>query len=129
MNIVRTFPATGEELPHDEHLQARHRYHQPALDQAKIEDPLLRTPNRAEVPVFARAEVLLLPGEGGHLAGELEDRLLDTAELLGRGASFLRQLRADFVLDLRKVSETVRVVDVAWGGRGAQQSQSLPACP
>lgn len=69
---MHTLPPTREELPHDEHLQTRHRDHQTTLHQTEVEDPLLRTPDRAEIPVLPRAEVLLLPSQSADLAVQLE---------------------------------------------------------
>lgn len=80
-------PAREKHLDH-EHLQPRHRNHQPTLQQRKIEDPLLRAPDRADVPVLPRAEVFLLPRDGGNLARKLENGLFDAAELVGRGTGF-----------------------------------------
>jgi hypothetical protein len=97
-----------EEHPHDKHLQASHADHHSALQQAEVEHPLLRAPDSAEVPVLARAEVFLLAREGGDLARDLEDRLFDAAELLGRCAGFLGEVGAGLVFDLWVV---VRLVD------------------
>ena len=62
-----TFATTGEEHLHDEYLQSGHGNHQSALDQAEVEDALLRALDRAEIPILPGAEVLLLPDHGRHL--------------------------------------------------------------
>jgi hypothetical protein len=92
--------STSEEHPDDEDLQTSHADHHSAFQQAEVEYSLLRTPHRAEVPVLACAEVFLLAGEGGDLAGHAEDGLLDAAELFGRCAGFLREVCAGLVFDL-----------------------------
>ena len=94
-----------EEHPHDRHLQASHADHHSALQQAEVEHPLLRAPDSAEVPVLARAEVLLLAREGGDLARHLEDRLFHAAELLGGCAGFLGEVGAGLVFDLLWMSK------------------------
>jgi len=62
-----TFPSAREELSDNEDLQASHRHHHDHLHQAEVEDTLLGTPHRAEVPVLSCAEVLLLSRQDGHL--------------------------------------------------------------
>ena len=101
LNVLHvSFTSTSEEHPHDEDLQASHADHDSAFQQTEVEHSLLRAPDRAEVPVFTCAEVLLLAGEGGDLAGHAEDGLLNTAELLGRCAGFLGEVCARLVFDL-----------------------------
>lgn len=56
----RTFSSSLEEEPHDEHLQGSHRDHHQTLNDTEIENPPLRTPNRAEIPVLPCAEVFLV---------------------------------------------------------------------
>lgn len=100
-NILYVTLATArEEHPHNKHLQASHADHDGALEQAEVEHALLRAPDSAEIPVFACAEVFLLAGEGGDLAGNAEDGLFDTAELLGSCAGLLGKVRTGFVFDL-----------------------------
>lgn len=90
-NILHvTLASACEEHPHDKYLQASHADHDGTLEQAEVEHTLLGAPDSAEVPVFARAEVFLLAGEGGDLAGYTEDGLFDAAQLLGSCASLLR---------------------------------------
>ena len=101
LNVLHvSLTSTSEEHPHDKDLQASHADHHSALQQAEVEHPLLRAPDSAEVPVLARAEVLLLAREGGDLARHLEDRLFHAAELLGRCAGFLGEVGAGLVFDL-----------------------------
>lgn len=101
-NILHvTLASASEEHSYDEHLQASHADHDGTLEQAEVEDTLLGAPDSAEVPVFASAEVFLLAGEGGDLAGDAEDGLFDAAQLLGSCAGLLRKVRAGLVLDLK----------------------------
>jgi hypothetical protein len=92
--------ATSKEHPDDKDLQASHADHHGALQQAEVEHSLFCAPHRAEVPVFTCAEVFLLTGEGGDLAGHAEDGLFHAAELLGRCAGFLGEVCAGLVFDL-----------------------------
>lgn len=101
-NILHvTLASASEEHPHNKHLQASHADHDGTLEQAEVKHALLGAPNSAEVPVFARAEVFLLAGEGGDLAGHAEDGLFDAAELLRSCAGLLRKVCAGLVLDLK----------------------------
>ena len=101
LNVLHvSLTSASEEHPHDEDLQASHADHDSAFQQAEVEHSLLCTPDRAEVPVFTCAEVFLLTGEGGDLAGHAEDGLLDAAELLGSCAGFLGEVCARLVFDL-----------------------------
>ena len=95
-----SLPSTREKHPHDEHLQTSHAHHQSALEQAEVEYSVLRTPDSAEVPVLPRPEVLLLSCEGGDLAREADDGLLNAGKLLGGCARLLGKVGTGFVLDL-----------------------------
>lgn len=96
-----TFPSSRKKHLNNKNLQPSHRNHQPTLKHTKIENPLLRAPDGAEISILARAEVLLLARESGDLAGELEDGFLDAAELVGARAGFLREGGLFFVFHLR----------------------------
>lgn len=101
LNVLHvSLTSASEEHPHDKDLQASHADHDSTFQQAEVEHSLLRTPDRAEVSVFSCAEVFLLAGKGGDLAGHAEDGLLDAAELLGSCAGFLREVCARLVFDL-----------------------------
>ena len=89
-----------EEESHDKHLQAGHGNHHAAFDDGEIKDTSFRAAHRAEVPVFARAEVLLEARDGVELARQLVDGLLERGRLLRGGALLLREGGAGFVLDL-----------------------------
>lgn len=60
-----TLASALEEEPDDEDLQTRHCNHHQALDDAEVEYATLRAPDRAEVSVFSRPEVLLVAVDGG----------------------------------------------------------------
>ena len=62
-----------KEEPNNEHLQPSHTHHHQTLNDREIEDPSLCASDRAEIAVLACAEILLVAGDGGELAGELED--------------------------------------------------------
>ena len=89
-----------EKESHDEHLQACHSHHHKRLDNTQVEDSSLCAPDRAEVAVLSCAEVLLVAGDGGELARQLEDRLLEGGGLLWRCALLRWQACALLVLDL-----------------------------
>lgn len=54
-----SLPRPLEEEPHNEDLQSRHRNHHQPLNDTKIEDPPLGTPDRAEIPVLSCPKVFL----------------------------------------------------------------------
>jgi len=60
-----TLPRALEEEPHNQNLQTSHAHHHDHLDQAEVEDSLLRAPDRAEVSVLAGSKVFLHPGNSG----------------------------------------------------------------
>jgi hypothetical protein len=92
-----------EEEPDDKHLQTAHADDEGDLDHAEVDDAVLGTVDGAEVSVLSGAEVLLAAGDGGDLAGDLEEGLLNDAGLLGRCALLGRQLGGSaLVLDLQR---------------------------
>ena len=46
--------------PDNKDLKASHANHHQALNNTEVEDPPLRTPDRAEIPVLSRSEILLV---------------------------------------------------------------------
>ena len=89
-----------EEEADDENLQSAHANHHGALNETEVDDPALRAADGAEVSVLARAEVLLVPRDGGQLARHLVDGFFEFRGLF-RGRPLLgRELRLLFVLDL-----------------------------
>jgi hypothetical protein len=98
---THTFSSPLEEEPNNEHLQSSHSNHHANLNDTKIEDPLLGTPNRAEIPILPRAEVFLVTADGGQLGGELEDGFFEDGGLFWGGSLFGWELCALLVLDLR----------------------------
>ncbi len=62
-----------EEELDNEDLQCAHTHDKTALDQAEVHDTPLGAADGAEVSVLARAEVLLVSGDGGELARDLVD--------------------------------------------------------
>lgn len=119
--------SASEEHPDDKYLQCSHANHHGALQQAEVEHPLFRAPDCAEVPVLASAEVFLLAGEGGDLAGYAEDGLFDAAELLGRSAGLLGEVCAGLIFDLLKKTWLVQSMEEV-GRRFLRRSQSQQAC-
>ena len=96
-----TFPGALEKEAHNEDLQACHSHNQARLHQTEVEYPLLGTLDGAEVAVLARAEVLLVTGDGGELRGKLEDGFFQDRGLLGGRALFGGNLgTGGFVFDL-----------------------------
>ena len=67
LSLYVTLPSPLEEESDDENLQSSHADHHPDLNKAEIENTLFRAPHRAEVAVFARAEILLHPCYGAQL--------------------------------------------------------------
>lgn len=96
-----------EEEPNDEDLQRPHADNKATLDQAKVDDSPLGVFNRVEVSVLSGAEVLLVSGDGGDLAGDLVDGLLHNCRALRRGALLGRQLCPRFILDLEHETRSV----------------------
>lgn len=107
---------TLEEEPNDKDLQGAHEDNHDALDHAKVDDAALGAPDGRKVAVLAGAEVFLAPGNGGQLARQLEDALLQGARLLGGRALLGGDLGSLLVLDLgnRNVSRGPRG---GWIGR------------
>jgi hypothetical protein len=68
MRLYVALPRTLEEEPNDKNLEGAHGNDESNLDEAEVNDPLLRAADRAEVSVLSGAEVLLVPGDGGKLA-------------------------------------------------------------
>lgn len=94
------FSCALEEEAHDKDLQSTHADYQPALNQAKVHDPLLCAADCAEVAVLSRAEVFLISGDGGELAGDLEDRLLEGRGLFWGATLLGGEVDTGLVLDL-----------------------------
>jgi hypothetical protein len=67
-----------EEEPDDKDLEGTHAHDQRGLNQTEVDDSLLCAPDRAKVPVFARAEIFLVPADGRQLARDLEKRLFES---------------------------------------------------
>jgi len=80
-------------------LQGPHADDQPYLDHAKVDNAPLCALHRRKVTVLARAEVLLVSADGGELAGDLEDGLLEDGGLLGGRSLLGGELGAGFILD------------------------------
>jgi hypothetical protein len=94
-------PGALKKESNNKNLQPRHRNHKCALHQTEIENPLLRTPNRAKISVLARAEVLLITADGGQLGRKLKDGFFEDGGLFGVCALFRGELSvAGFVFDL-----------------------------
>lgn len=81
-------------------MQRSHCDHHQAFYYAEVEDSPFCASDGAEVTVLACAEVFLVAGNCGELAGELEDRLFQGGGLFGRSALLGRQACALLVLDL-----------------------------
>lgn len=102
MGLNNTFPRALEEELYNEHLESRHGNHQATLHQAEVEYPLLSTLDGTEVPVLARAEVLLVAGDGGKLGRELEDGFFKDGGLLRGGTRLAWDFGAGgLILNLR----------------------------
>lgn len=84
-----TFSCSLKEEPDNEHLEPSHTDHEPTFDNAKIEYPSLRALNGAEIAVFARPKVFLIPVDGRQIARDLHDRFFESGGLL-RGGALLR---------------------------------------
>ena len=112
-----TLPSPLKEKPHHENLQSRHRNHHQPLNNAKVENPPLRAAHRAEIPVFARPEVLLVPADRGQLRRELEDGLVERVRLFGGRALARGELGALFVFDLCRPSVWI-LSPIREAGRG-----------
>jgi hypothetical protein len=80
-----------KEEPYDQDLQSRHPNHHTDLDETEIEDPVLCTPDCAEVPVLSCAEVFLHAANGAELAADFEDSVFKRGGLFGRRAGLLRE--------------------------------------
>jgi len=100
-----TFARALEKESHDKDLQPSHHNHHNPLNDAKVEYAPLRTPYSAKVAVLARAEVLLIPVDGGELAGDFEDGLFERGVLFGGGALLGGELSGTgLVLDLFNIA-------------------------
>lgn len=73
-----------EEEPNNKDLQTSHGDHHDTLDDTEVEDPLLRAPHGAEVPVLPCPEVFLVAADRRKLPGQLEDRFLERRRLFWR---------------------------------------------
>lgn len=104
MQHRHTFSSTLEEEAHNEDLKPSHRYHHQTFYDAEVEDTSFGTAHSAEIPVLASAEVFLVPGDGGQLARNLHNGLLQRRCLLGARSLFGRKLGPLFILDLHKKS-------------------------
>lgn len=97
-------PTPRKKEPHNRNLHPRHRHHHQHLNQTEIKDPLLRAPDRAEIPVLPRPEIFLHAGHGAQLPAHFEDEVFKCGVLFGGGAGFLREERGfGFVFDLDSV--------------------------
>ena len=94
-----SFPYLEEETD-DKDLQRTHGNNQADLNHAEVDDAALSALDGGKVAVLARAEVLLVSGDGGDLAGDLEDGLLEDGRLLRRGALLGGKRGLGLVLDL-----------------------------
>lgn len=79
-----TLASTLEKESDDEYLQGTHADNKSNLDHAKVDNTLLGACNGAEVAVLTRSKVLLVSGNGGELAGDLEDGFLQDRGLFWR---------------------------------------------
>lgn len=102
-----TFSSTLEEEAHNEDLKPSHRYHHQTFDNAEVEDPSFGTAHSAEIPVLASAEIFLVPGDGGQLARDLHNGLLQRRCLFGARSLLGRKLGPLFIFDLHKKSKSV----------------------
>ena len=92
-----------EEEPDDQDLQSRHPDHHAYFNQTEIEDPLLRTSNRAKVSVLSCSEVFLHATNSAELAADFEERVFERGGLFGSRALFLREEGgARLVFDLQR---------------------------
>ncbi len=89
-----------EEEPDDKDLQTRHGDHHDTLDDAEVEDPLLRAPYSAKVPVLPRPEVFLVAADRRKLPGQPEDGFLERRRLFWGCSLLRRQLGPLLVLNL-----------------------------
>lgn len=94
------FATTSEEHLDDKDLETCHGHHDRSLNQVHVEDPLLRAPDGAKIPVLTCTEVFLLPCQRRDLSRESQNRLFHAAELFRAGAAFLGKIRSRLVLDL-----------------------------
>ena len=95
-----TLPTTSEEHPDHKDLQPSHGNNQPTLNKTEIPNPALRTPDRAEIPILPRPEILLLPTNTRQKATDFDNALFQRSRLFGRTALFARDSgAAHFVLD------------------------------
>lgn len=77
-----TLASTLEEESDNKHLQRTHTDNKSNLDHAEVDNALLRARDSAEVTVLTCSKVFLVSGNGGKLAGDLEDGLLQDGSLL-----------------------------------------------
>lgn len=89
-----------EKEPHYEDLQASHCDHNQTLQDAEVEDTLLRASYGREISVFSGAEVFLVSVDGRQLGGDFENGFFEDGGLLRSRALFGRKLCACFVLNL-----------------------------
>lgn len=114
-------PCALEEEPDNKDLKSAHADDQQDLNQAEVDDPFLCAADGAEVAVLAGAKVFLIPGDGRHLARDLEERLFERRRLFRGSALLGREGHAGLVLDLedwRSVrGKRVVQADRAWAYR------------
>jgi hypothetical protein len=89
-----------EKEPNNKHLQPSHTHHHQTLNNTKVEDPPLRTPNSTEISVLTGTEVFLVTGDSRELSREFEYRLFKGRGLLWGSALFSWNGCAGFVFDL-----------------------------
>lgn len=100
-----TLSCALEEEAHNKDLQRGHRNHHQRFNHAEIEDAALSAADGAEVSVFTRAEVLLVPGDCGQLSGELVDGFLQAGGLFRASTLAGWELGTLLVLNLNKKKE------------------------
>lgn len=89
-----------EEESDNKDLQTTHSDNESNLNHAEVDDAALSAADGSKVAVLTSSEVFLVSGDGGKLARNLEDGLLEDRGLLGGGALLRGELSAGFVLDL-----------------------------
>lgn len=89
-----------EEESDNKDLKTAHGDDESNLNHAEVDNAVLSAANGSKVTVFTSSEVFLVSRDGGELARDLEDGLLEDGGLLGGGALLRGELSAGFVLDL-----------------------------
>ena len=124
--VVLTLARSLKEEPHHQHLQHRHADHHADLDQAELEDPLLRAPDRAEVAILSCPEILLHAVHGAQLARDLEHEVLQLVVLFAGRAGLLRQERGRRAAGALDLDLEVDVL-VREGGHGVGEAEGVGA--